>query len=100
MAFKPVVERVDIEWNGQNLVFYTRNASARQRAAWADLVKKGERTNVQNLEYIVSNYLVHEDGSPLTKDEANDVLDLDGLMVDDLVLAITKRLMKDPEKKS
>lgn len=100
MAFKPVVQKVEIDNCGTPATFYTRNASGRERLAYIDSLKKKERSNTENVEYMVSTYVVHENGEALSKAEFEDVMDLDSLALDDLVGAVAKRLVRDPEKKS
>lgn len=99
MAFKQSIKSVEIEDDGETKTFYIRKASHGEMLAFADANQGKVRVPSWHSNYLFSKFLVHEDGSALTKEEVADMDNLESAAGQELILAINASLQPRAKEK-
>lgn len=75
MPFKPLVHACTIQIDDETMDFWVREPSGREILTVA--AKKGKETSpLDNARELFEKYVVHEDGSAISKEEAEGYLDM------------------------
>lgn len=88
------VHTLEVNVEGEQQTFYYRKPSGAMMLKQSDRFKADKLTNEQASRDLLTECLVHEDGSPFNKDEVSAVLDLDW----DVLQQLNAVLMPQPKK--
>lgn len=72
--FKPKIKPVEVEDGGETVSFFVREPSGREILEQAGKQKK-DATATENARELFSRFVVHEDGTPVTSAEVDEMLD-------------------------
>lgn len=99
--FKPKIKELVLTDGEETQTFYIRGASLKEQLEAADLGVNAKESRIEATKRMLTRFLVNADGSAVSKEFVDEVMDMDALMSDQLSEAILARVVpkKDDEKK-
>lgn len=91
MPFKPVVCKVDVEDEDEVVAVHVRQPSGREMLDMASKFKK-DQSALETARDIFRQFVVHEDGSAISKEEVSDMLEWRFSAMQKASLAVQKRI--------
>ena len=73
--FKPLIHECSIEQGDEIMAFWVREPSGREILLAANATKK-DKPAIENAKELFAKYVVHENGSALSKEEVDELLDM------------------------
>jgi F420-dependent methylenetetrahydromethanopterin dehydrogenase len=91
--FKPQIRKCFVADDGEELVFWVREPSGREILRDADQLKhKKDRPALEGARETLSRYLVKEDGTALSKEEVDEMLDMRFAVVQQIVNQVQEKI--------
>ena len=92
------IHAVEVEVDGEKQTFYYRKPSGRLMLRQSDKLKANELSNERSSEEMFAECVVNEDGSSITQDRVNEILDMDFDVLQQLNAVIMPPPKKEGEK--